>query len=481
MNKDVKGYSRREFISSLAGAAAAMSLAGLISACNGQSGKRPNVLVLQPDQHRGTVMGCAGYRQAITPNLDRMADGGIRFTHCTSSSPVCSPFRSSFQTGMYPHKHGVLRNDMLLDPAHITFAEVFAAAGYATGYIGKWHLDSRMLQREAPGFIPPGGRRQGWQEWLGRDGGGSFFDVWRFDEEGNRVPVEGYDWEPTWHTDMALDFIRRKRDEGQPWLYYVSYRPPHAPLDCPQEYLDMYDPDAFKLPPDLQGKYDAAKEWELRQVMQAYYGQVTAIDAEVGRILDGLKELGVDDNTIILYTSDHGERFGSHYDGPQMGRIRGKGAPYATAFRIPFLIRWPGRIKPGQVCDTLVSSVDLSPTLLGLAGLKIPRSVQGDSMASWCLKGRGKRNEALYLGIGGGQNDKRRQSAWRAVWDGRYVFCPLGFQILYDHQTDPYEMNNLFDLPEHAAVRRRMEKVLISLAEKTEDPLLPQVREACGI
>ena len=472
--------NRRDFLKKCAGVAGGRAALGkVIPAFGGVLSNRtlevrthagrPNVLVLQPDQHRATIMGCAGDQQVTTPNLDRLAAEGIHFTHCVSSSPVCSPFRGTFQTGLYPHKHGVVRNNLLLDPGFTTFAEVFAGAGYATGYIGKWHLDGGIPAEQPGGFIEPGERRQGWQQWYGYEKSHEFFEVWKYDENRNKVRVEGYDWEPTWYTDVALDFARRNRDAGKPWLYYIAYGPPHAPLQCPQKYLDMYDPAGFVLPPDVVGKFPSEREQELRRILQIYYGQITAVDFEIGRVVQGLKELGLDDNTIILYTSDHGDRLGSHCD-PIKGSLRGKSQPYATAFRIPLIVRWPSGIKPGQVCDALVNSVDLAPTLLELAGLDIPKIMQGDSMANWCLRGRGKRNEAVYFS----------GARWRAVWDGRYIFSPVGaFNILYDHKDDPYEMSNLFNSSEHTEAKARMCNLLVGLAEKTEDPELPSVKAAC--
>ena len=163
------------------------------------SHEKPNVLVIQPDQHRGTVMGCAGDSQVKTPNLDRLASEGIRFSRCASSSPVCSPFRGTMQTGLYCHTHGVDVNNILLDPELITFADLFADAGYATGYIGKWHLDGGK-PRGGGGFIESGPRRAGWQEWHGYQKGHEFFEVWDYNENRERVQIEGYDWEPMWHT-----------------------------------------------------------------------------------------------------------------------------------------------------------------------------------------------------------------------------------------------------------------------------------------
>jgi arylsulfatase A-like enzyme len=281
------------------------------------------------------------------------------------------------QTGLYWHAHGVVKNDIRLDYSHVTIAEILRDAGYATGYVGKWHLDGGKPKERPGGFVPPGEARQGWDEWHGYEIGQEYFDVWEYDDRGVKVRVEGYDWEPTWQTDLALDFARRHSEAGRPWRYYVSYGPPHKPAQCPQEFLDRFPPEAFRLPADVDDTP------ELRRVWQMYYAQVTALDVEVGRILKGLDDLGVADNTIIVYTSDHGDLLGS------LGKVRGKSAPHPDAFRIPFIVRWPQRIEPNQVTDALISSVDFVPTILELAGLPVAEHMQGVSMAGWALHGTG--------------------------------------------------------------------------------------------
>lgn len=421
--------------------------------------KQPNVLFIQPDQHRGTILGCAGDARAHTPNLDRLAAEGTHFTHCASSSPVCSPCRGSYQTGLYPCQHGVTSNNLFLDPPETTYlAEIFRDAGYATGYIGKWHLDGD-IPNGVGGYIAPGVRRRGYEEWSGYEKAHEYFEVWRYDESKTppeKVRVAGYDWEPTWQTDRFLDFAKRACDAGKPFMYYLAYGPPHLPEQCPQALLDKYPPDSFMLPPDVAGKFDAKTEAVLRKSLQTYYGQVEALDIEVGRVLDGLKALGEDENTIILYTSDHGDLLGSH---AKPGKLRGKASPYATAFRIPCILRWPGGIPAGQRSDAPVSSVDLPPTLLDLAGLPIPWKMQGDSMAGWCRSGTGVRNEGVYIALGD----------WKAVWDGRWVYCPSeSYRILYDHQTDPHEMVNRFDDPACAAEQARLEALLGKLTARAE-------------
>ena len=467
--------SRRRFSGQMAVGATGTMLHGLLSGGSVQGAeKAPNVLVVQPDQHRGNVMRCAGDRQVDTPNLDRLAGDGIRFSNCVSNSPVCSPFRGTIQTGLYPHTHGVVNNNILLDPNLTTFAEIFEQAGYATGYIGKWHLDGGVPPKVG-GYIEAGERRQGWQEWNGYEKSHEYFDVWKFNDRKEQVPVDGYNWEPTWHTDMALDFAGRHTAAGKPWCYYLAYGPPHLPQQCPKEFMDMYDPAGFTLPPDLVGKYSPEIEKIVRDIYQVYYGQVTAIDYEIGRLMAGLEKLGVADNTIILYTSDHGDLLGSHFPADNPKKQRGKAAPYIKAFDIPLIVHWPEKIKPRQVCDLLTSGIDLAPTILELAGLHVPANMQGDSMAGWCMNGNGPRHDSVYLGIGG----PPKKGGWRAVWDGRYVYAPVGYSHLYDHKQDPDEMNNLFDSSANEKVRKQMGEQLVGFAETTGDPMLDDVKKAC--
>ncbi len=460
---------RRRFLGMLAGAAAAVALPrgapGRQQAPTGA--RRPNVLVIQPDQHRGMTLGCAGDEQAWTPNLDRLAAEGIRFSHAVSSSPLCAPFRGTMQTGLYWHTHGVTRNNRQLEPGLTGFAEIFAGNGYATGYIGKWHLDGTGSRL---GFVPEGPRRQGWQEWNGYEKSHEYANVWRFDAGGTRIRVPGYDWEPRWQTDVTLDFARRHGEAGRPWLFYLAYGPPHNPRQCPERFLERFPSGDFELPPDIR-VLPRAREREVRRLWQVYYGQVAAIDHEVGRILAGLDELGALDDTVVLYCSDHGDRLGSHaLEIPGSGgaefKMRGKASPHATAFRIPLLVRWPDAVPAGRVCDALVCGEDLAQTLLELAGLDAPSGVQGHSLAAACRGGDAPARTALYLGVGLRDADR----GWRAIWDGRHVYSIGRYRVLYDHLEDPYELRNEVGRASHAELQRTLRARLTELARETGDP-----------
>jgi len=446
---------RRNFLKRSLGGAA---LAALAAKGAGASSAKPNVLFIQPDQHRGAIMGCAGDTRIRTPNLDKLAKEGIRFTRCASSSPVCSPCRGTFQTGLYPYMHGVVKNNLLLDPPDTEYiGDIFSEAGYATGYIGKWHLDGFTPKVSVGGYIRPGWRRRGYQEWHGYQKSHEYFNVWQFDESQEppvKVRVKGYDWEPAWQTDVMLEFAQRHGGAGKPWMFYLGYGPPHLPEQCHDALKNHYSAADLSLPPDVEGRFAPEVEAKLRRTIQTYYGQVEALDVEVGRVLAGLKALGQDENTIIAYTSDHGDHLGSHASSK---KVRGKSTPYATAFRVPLIIRWPKGISPRVACEALVSTVDIPPTMLELAGLPVPWKMQGDSMAGWCTEGKGPENPGIFIAL----------ADWQAVWDGRYIYCPHApYNILYDHENDPYEMKNLIERPEAEGEKKRLGALLKKLARR---------------
>jgi arylsulfatase A-like enzyme len=440
--------------------------------------QRPNVLFLMADDHRADVLGIAGDPYVLTPNLDRLANDGVRFTHFASQSPICVPSRASIMTGMYDMTHNV-NGFTPMDVGTTYLAEWFVNAGYATGYAGKWHLNGAGLRIEKDeSYVPPDVRR-GFQEWDGYDGGADHDRPLTFDETQSPpapVEVEGYDWTPTYYRDVFLEFAERHGNGTDPWMYFLSYALPHQPAEAPQEFLDLFPPedfDLFGMAPELIGNITPEEEAGFRGILQAYYAQVSFLDQEIGLVLEGLDELGLAENTIVVYFSDHGQLLGSHFPEVQeMGSLigdeveiffRAKSLPFARAFRAPLIIRWPGMIPPANEVDVLMNMVDLPATVLDLARLGIPSTMQGNSMRDWCLGGVGPDPDGVYLNLSIGDTID-----WQAVWTGNYVYCSTdGLEILYDHINDPMELNNLFFDPAYSDVRLELQQMLDELALST--------------
>lgn len=444
--------------------------------------KRPNVFLILADQHRWNALGCYGNLEVLTPHLDAMAAGGVRFTHSVSASPICAPFRATLQTGRYVHQHGVTRNNVPLDPTSKSLADYFNGAGYESCYIGKCH----WYDEQRPGYVPEEERLR-WRHWHGFNRGHYTFDAPTFDAEDRLTHAHRGRYEPEVHTDQALAFID---DHARtPWIVQLNWGPPHtATMDylharpevaarverlnaelgfglqlealeghpeswfpqslvgelVPDTYLEMYPRDRLTLQPNVHEELEAVT----RYYYQEYYAMVTSLDDEVRRIMAHLDNRGLSDRTIVVYTSDHGDVLGSHThpgrvaheeQGTGVNKGRGKGVPLQNAYRTPLIVWGPGHVRSGSTTDALVNSVDLLPTLLELAGLSPDPDLPGLSQASWCLTGSGQKQADVMLGL----------ADWRAIYDGRYFYSmkvdggrlePLA---LIDTHEDPYDLNNL--------------------------------------
>lgn len=414
---------------------------------------RPNVLVVLTDQMRAQAMGCAGNDDVQTPTLDRFASEGRQFTRALSPDPVCSPTRASILTGQYPHAHGEIENHLRLEPDRPTLAERFAADGYRTGYVGKWHLDGDGK----PGYVPPGPRRRGFDYWEGFNRGHDYHRGHpRFTEDGDCYWEAGY--QPAVQTDLALDFLDEQAGAADPFFLMVSWGPPHTPFDAPDAYSDRYDPAGLNLRPNVPDEMDTP---DLRAALAEYYALVTSLDDQFERLLDALDARGVADDTVVVFLSDHGEMLGSH------GRQR-KNYPFAESVRVPLLVRYPGVVDPGE-SDAPVSLVDLLPTLLGLTGGDPPEDLHGRDLSPH-LRGDGPPapdRDAVYV-----EGQVAYDEAWRSVHTDRYALTVdrrLDARYLFDLQADPYEQENLVDDPEYADVVDRLRDRLLSLASAYDD------------
>ncbi|MHC4443545.1 MAG: sulfatase family protein [Planctomycetota bacterium] len=443
------GFMRRDLLGIVVGSIAVLLLTG----CSVSAIRRPNVIILMTDQMRAQAMGCAGNQQVYTPNLDRLADEGVYLSNMIANNPVCCPARATIMTGMYPHRHGMIVNDLRFRERNRTLAEMLVDEGYATAFVGKWHLDGGIRH---PGFIPPGLRRQGFQFWAANECSHRHFDTIYFHDSCKPIPIKRFEIE-VW-MDESIEFIRQHKDE--PFFLWWACGPPHNPYAAPEKYEKMYDPAKLKMRPN----WKEGIKFGSREDITKYYAAITAIDDEVGRLMGELDELGIAEDTILLFTSDHGDMLGSQ--GMQF-----KCKPWAESINVPGIIRYPRKIKSGQRSDLLMSHVDFVPTLLAMCEADIPSNVQGRDLSGQ-LAGTGSQEpEAVYMQHFEPRLMTEVPAGWRGVRTKGYTYARLRDKpwVLYDREKDPYELNNLVNDPGSAGLLKKMDGLVQREMKRTGD------------
>jgi arylsulfatase A-like enzyme len=415
--------SRRQWVASAALAAAP---------------RRPNILLVMPDQLRAQSIGCMGNTDVRTPHIDRLASQGVLFSNTLANSPVCCPARAILMTGQYCHRNGMVANDLRLRESQPGIAKTLRQAGYRTGFIGKWHLDGGP---RLPGFVPPGDRRHGFEYWAANECNHSHFNTHYFRDTPDPIPIRKFEAE-AW-TDLSLEFLRDSKKDGRPFFLSVFMGPPHDPYGAPDSYMKMYDPARLTMRPNWKAVDKAPRPKDIA----AYYAATTAVDDQVGRLIAALDDSGMAEDTIVLFTSDHGDMLGSQ-------GLRLKRKPWEESIRIPGILRYPRRYKP-RTEEALFSHIDMPPTLLSLCGLaaapKAPRSV--------------------YFQIFGPYEGDATPAGWRGVRTGRYMYATFRDKpwVLYDLRKDPYQMENLAADPAAASIRRNLETELAGWMKSTGD------------
>jgi len=392
---------------------------------------RPNLVFVFADQMRAAAAGYAGHPTVLTPNLDRLAAEGVNFRNCVAGTPVCTPWRACFLTGQYPLAHGIFLNDLRLPTDRPTLGTILKGAGYRTGYIGKWHLDGN----QRAGFTPPGPRRQGFDFWaVGNCTHDYNHSLYYRDTAEPRYWPE-YDVIP--QTELALEFMAQGGED--PYALVVSWGTPHNPYPtAPQRYRDLYPLDQMPVRPNCP-------EPNLED-LQGYYAHITALDEQIGRLLDFLEESGQAENTVFVFTSDHGDMLGSH------GQQR-KQRPWEESVHVPFLLRCPMQAAAGAAPDALLNVWDQLPTLLGLLGVPVPETAQGLDFSPIIRGEPGPDPEATLISIIAHFGEYQGEE-WRGVRTKRhtYVRRVSGPWLLYDNEADPYQQENLINRPEQAAL-----------------------------
>lgn len=427
----------------------------------------PNVIFILADQWRADAVGYAGNKDVITPNLDRLSKESLVFENAVTVMAVCAPWRASFLTGQYPLTNGVFYNDKPLPSEAVTLAEIYKEKGYQTGYIGKWHLNGHKNGEDAFSARDkpvPKDRRQGFDYWKVREVTHDYNNSFYFDENDQKQYWEGYD--AFSQTDSAISYIRKNKDN--PFLLMLSWGPPHNPYHtAPEEYKKLYDPAKITLRPNVPEEFQDSA----RQIIADYYAHITALDKAMGDILEAVEKEGLSDNTIIVFTSEHGDMLFSK------GVLR-KQRPYDESIKVPMLIRYPEKISKPRAISGPINTPDLLPTLLGLSGINVPKTVEGIDFSKPLIQGNDISNDGALIMLPVPFHEWQFMNGgreFRGIRTDRYTYVKdlAGPWLLYDNQIDPFQQNNLVDLPKYKNLQDSLEKVLKSKLKQTNDEFLP--------
>lgn len=437
--------------------------------------KKPNIIFFFSDQQRWDTIGCYGQKLNVTPNLDKMAEEGVRFEHAFTCQPVCGPARACLQTGLYATEMGCFRNDIALPLDQKTIANWFNEEGYETAYVGKWHLASNGKEynfRTEP--VPPE-RRGGYKDyWMASDvleHTSHGYDGYVYDKDMNKVEFKGYRADCI--TDFALDYIKNKESE-KPFFMFLSYIEPHhqndrntyeGPNGSKENFKD------FQVPGDLVGT-----EGDWRENYPDYLGCCNSLDYNLGRIREELERLGIADNTVIIYTSDHGSHFRT-----RNGEY--KRSCHEGCIRIPMIAYGPG-FKGGKVINELVSLMDIPPTLLASGGIEKPENMKGKPLQQLVEGNVNDWQKEVFLQISESQ-------VGRAIRTGKWKYAVRAYDkngwqdacsdtytedFLYNLENDPFEKNNLVKDPAYVQVREELSNTLkkrMELAGEKVPEILP--------
>jgi uncharacterized sulfatase len=424
--------------------------------------KKPNIVFLFSDQQRWDTMGCYGQELPLTPNLDAMAAEGVRFANAFTCQPVCGPARASLQTGKYATELGCHINHRMLPLGEKTLAGYLSGIGYDTGYIGKWHLASQGPKNGPDDFsvipVPPE-RRGGYDFWIASDvleNTSHGYDGHMFDGAGNRKEFPAGRYRADAQTDWVIEYLKSRSGE-KPFFLFVSYLEPHHQNDHrhyegPKGSKEKYG--NFAVPGDLEG---TGGNW--KEEYPDYLGCVASLDENVGRIRKTLAELGMEDDTLLVYTSDHGSHFKT-----RNGEY--KRSCHDGCIHIPMIIRGPG-FRGGVAREELVSLIDLPPTLLAAAGMEPPGSMRGHALQGLVSGTAPAWPDEVFLQISESQCGRAiRTRKWKysvrapGKDDDQPASDVYAEDFLYDLESDPHERNNLVADPAYAAVRSTLAATL---------------------
>jgi len=474
-------FDRRTFLKLFGLAASSLACPGCVGPLTRRTrADKPNIIFIMADDHASHALSCYGSRINKTPNLDRLAAEGMRFENCFCTNSICAPSRAVILTGKYSHLNGVIDNRVKFDPAQQTFPKLLRQAGYETAVIGKWHLKSTPTGFDYYNVLP---------------GQGKYHNP-TFIEMGRTSRHNGYVTDLI--TDFCLNWLKNRKPD-RPFMLMCHHKAPHRNWQPDQKHAGLYEgvdipePDTFdddytrrtaaqeqkmtiardlrvpgdtKItpPPKLKGR--ELKSWKYQRYIKDYLRCIASIDDNVGRLLDYLDQASLTDNTVVVYTSDQGFFLGDHgwFD---------KRFMYEHSLKMPLVVRYPGQVKPGSVNDDIVLNLDFAPTFLDLAGLPVPADMQGASLMP-LLRGRAPQNWRTamyyhYYEYPGAHSVKRHYGIRTKRFKLIHFYYDLDRWELYDLQSDPNELNNLYGTAACEPVIRALKLQLQRLRKKYGD------------
>jgi len=417
----------------------------------------PNLVIVLSDQHSADMVGAYGNNEIITPNLDKLANEGVLLENAFASQPVCTPFRGMLLSGMHPLKNGAFVNDVPLLPNKTKLmAEILKEKGYQTAYFGKWHLLGGNRDRGIPKEMT-----YGFDDVLTNNchvdfrPGKAFF--WNKDGEKEYFN----EWEPYAQTNQAIDYLKNI-DKSKPFAIIISLHPPHDwgkfkgvdgkmhyRYDTLDELMKLYKRKDITLRPGLEDTPDR------RRMYHGHMAQVTGIDIALGKVMTQLKAMSADDNTLVVFTADHGDMLESH------NAKLPKQYPHDYSNKIPFIIKYPKKIEAGLRTKTLLGSMDILPTLLGYMDIDTNQTFDGEDLSKKLLENKITQND--YVPIWNYRIGRARNSNWRGVETNRYTFSTSResnnslINTLFDREKDPSQLHNLYGNPNYSIIQKQLE------------------------
>ena len=482
------------------------------------SNNKPNILLISADQLRCDALGAYGNSQVKTPNIDSLAKEGIVFENHFVQNPYCMPSRWSIFTGRYPRNHGVRENGVIFDNSEVTMARVLKEEGYTTSSIGKMHLTPQLMVEEKEdenwpddsfGFtvkhLTDDSKRGEYLHYLKKKDKGIYNYVLnqgkeKIDEDLNDSFKRPFDLAPqikenkisaefhqsNWIADRTIEYIKNNKDK--PFFSWCSFVDPHHPFDPPEPYASMYDINDIPMPVRMDGEHeDKPKHFKdmylgfstgnerydfstitdegWKTVIAKYWGMVSLIDYNVGRIIDALKKEGIYENTIIIFTSDHGELLGDH-------KLLFKGPfHYDSLIKVPFIMTWGSRLEANKKINKITQHIDIMPTILDYTGIDVPRGVQGKKIRNIIENDKDSNYEYALIEYDTGEWGLKVKTIRSKEWKLTY-YMSKEYGELYDLRNDPHEFYNLWNRNDYKDIREKLTIKLLHLLVETEDEKL---------